>query len=497
MLVLNRSQISVSGQSRILYVNADGSEEFKSIQDAVKNAGSGDTVFVYRGVYNESVGIDRSVFLVGEDRDSTVINGQNTNFVVSMMTDGISISGFTIKSGLENVVGAGIRMVSSRNTLSNCRVEDTYLGVYLQYSTDNVISDNEIAGNDANGISLYFSSRNVFSGNSISGNSEGLYIFSSNNNTFSDNVISKNREGISLTYSGNNVFSGNTFMDNQDGGSIFYCNHNYFYHNNFLDAIKLESSSANIWNLGAEGNYWHDYTDQDVDHDGVGNRLYIIDANNRDNNPLMGMFSGFDVVLANNTYRITIISNSTVSDVRFEIGAETGNRILRFNVSGQGMTTGFSRVSIPTELMNYSLIVFGGQEEIVPTVLSISSSANVFLYFTYPQSSKTVAIISSQILDLYSDLLKKNADLQGELSGLNASYLWLLGNYTTFLDGYEQLLQDYQALNASYYQHITAYQESLQNFRNLTFMFEALTAVFIVTTVYLSKRLHVRSPKTV
>jgi parallel beta-helix repeat protein len=349
-----------------------------------------------------------------------------------------------------------------------------YEGISLYASPNNVVSDNIIVLSNIDGISLYFSNNNVFSGN----------------------IILNNHEGISLYRSSNNVFSGNTISNNQNGASIDYTsNRNTFSHNNFDDAVKMESGSTNIWNSGGEGNYWRNYNGTDSNGDGIGDKPFSIDSNNRDNAPLMGMFSNFNVVFTRETYQVTIISNSTVSSFGFEIGPETGNKIIRFNVAGEDGTVGFSRITIPTGLMNYSLIVFGEKEEIIPTELNKSSKTNVFLYFTYSHSNQTVAIISSNILNLYNELLEKHSKLSGDLYNLNVTYLDLLSNYTAFLDRYTQLQQDYLELNASYNLHLMDYSDVLQNFRSLMYIFAAATAVLIVSTVYISNRVHTRTIK--
>jgi CHASE3 domain sensor protein len=143
-------------------------------------------------------------------------------------------------------------------------------------------------------------------------------------------------------------------------------------------------------------------------------------------------------------------------------------------------------------MKNYSLIVFGdGEEEISSSLLDISTSTDMFLYLTYPisfRSTQTVAII-------YNDLLDQNLKLRADLSNLNGTYLDLLSNYTAFLDEYNQLQRNYTELNDSYSKHLATYQEILQNFRSLTYIFAALAAVFIATTVYLSRRLHSRPPE--
>jgi parallel beta-helix repeat protein len=79
-------------------------------------------------------------------------------------------------------------------------------------------------------------------------------------------------------------------------------NTNTIHHNNFVKntvQIYVKSSYGNIWDNGypSGGNYWSDYGGLDqfgglyqnvTGSDGIGDTLYMIDANNRDNYPLMG-----------------------------------------------------------------------------------------------------------------------------------------------------------------------------------------------------------------
>jgi hypothetical protein len=237
----------------------------------------------------------------------------------------------------------------------------------------------------------------------------------------------------------------------------------------------------------------------------------------------MGMFSDFSVIYQEETHHVTVISNSTVSEFEFEIGPETGNKIIRFNVTGKDGTVGFCRVRIPTELMNYSYIVMVDSEEIAPTFLGVSNATYAYLYFTYIQSSHAITIISSKMLYLYNELLDKDIMLQIDLYNLNATYHDLLSNYSAFLGNYCQLQEGYRELNDSYQEHLSnysiflgnycqlqegyrelndSYQEHLldysknvQNIRNLMYIFAATAAVFIVTTVYLSKNAHTSKTK--
>jgi len=261
------------------------------------------------------------------------------------------------------------------------------------------------------------------------------------------------------------------------------------------------SDSANVWDDGNEGNYWSDYTGQDLNRDGIGDPSYIINVNNKDNNPLMGKFSDFDINWKDKTHHATTISNSTISNLRFEVGRETGNKIISFSVAGEDGTVGFCRIMIPTELMNYPCIVLVDEEEIVPVILDVSNKTYARLYFTYVHISHTIAIISSKLLYLYNELLDQHGELQTDFHNLNSTYQELLNNYLALLGNYTQLLESYDTLNASYHQHLLDYLalqgnhtslllEHAQNIRNLTYVFITVTAIFIIAAVYLSTHAH-------
>jgi hypothetical protein len=61
----------VSGEgsfSTTLYVGGTGPGNYTSIQSAINDATSGDTVFVYSGTYYENIVIDVSINLIGENK---------------------------------------------------------------------------------------------------------------------------------------------------------------------------------------------------------------------------------------------------------------------------------------------------------------------------------------------------------------------------------------------------------------------------------------------
>jgi hypothetical protein len=142
--------------------------------------------------------------------------------------------------------------------------------------------------------------------------------------------------------------------------------------------------------------------------------------------------------------------------------------------------------------MTYPHIVLVDSEEIIPTVLNVSNEAYACLYFTYLHENHTITIISSKTLALYFELLDKYLQLQNDLYDLNETYYALSGNYNILLYNYTQLQVRFHDLNDSYLKHLLDYSEQMQNIRNLTYILVALTAIFIITTIYLSKRAYAR-----
>ena len=465
------SRFNVRAQSVTWTVDWNGSGDFTSIRDALnsKNVSSEDTIFVNKGIYNESVEINKSISLVGEDRDNTIINGDSEAAYVILINsiNNVSVQNFTIEKSGVKLTDSGIYIISSGSMVSHNKIIGISEGIIIVSSINNSISDNIILFNNDAGIYMLFSSSNTFLSNTISNNQRGISISGSRGNVFADNTISDNQEGVSTS-------SRSTI--------------NVFYHNNFVNNGVHASTDGflNYWNNYGEGNYWSNYTGQDSRHDGTGDLPYVIDVNNIDNKPLVGMFSGFNVVSANEIYQVDIVSNSTVSDFNFEIGVETGNKVITFSVSGEKGTVGFSRIAIPIALMNYSLVLVNG-EEIFPTPLDKSSSED-YLYFTYPHTKQIVTIISSMTFNLYEDLFAQFRDLQTNWNFLNLTYFGLLNSYGALLGNFSQLQQSYMALNASYQDHLSDHSQSLENVRSLMYIFAGTTAVFIVTTIYLSRR---------
>lgn len=338
---------------------------YSSIQQAINNASDGDSIFVSSGTYYERVVINKTVQLRGENPETTVIDGNGTQTILEITTHNVNITRFTVRNGDKGVhltSNADSSIVAESNMINNS------YGIFVR-SDNNQLTDNKIVDNKVSGIELYASC----GCSPVRGN------------TITKNKLLNNSYGI--------------WLRNSVEG--FIC------HNNFVNNTQqvLTSGSQTAWDNGypAGGNYWSDYAGNDTysglcqnltGSDGIGDSQYVIDDNNQDNHPLMGMLSAFNAIWEEQSHPVNVISNSTVSDFDFRVRYEPEiRREISFNVTGEDDTVGFCRVMIPTELMNHSYTVLVNGEEANTTLLDISNSTHAYLYFTYKLSTKHVLII--------------------------------------------------------------------------------------------------------
>jgi parallel beta-helix repeat protein len=202
--------------------------------------------------------------------------------------------------------------------------------------------------------------------------------------------------GVSLYGCSKNSISGNNITANGGGINLEDSSNNTIYHNNFIgNAFQVSSDgSSNTWDNGypSGGNYWSDYNGTDLysgqhqnvtGSDGVGDTPYVIDANNTDDYPLMGVFSDFNVAEG---VDVQVVSNSTISDFQFN-----GTALL-FDVSGVNGTTGFCNVRVPTVLLNGTLTVLVNAIQVQYNLLPSLNDNQSYLYFTYGHSTEQVTI---------------------------------------------------------------------------------------------------------
>jgi parallel beta-helix repeat protein len=216
---------TVEGTTR--YVNTTGSGgAYTSIQAAINAANPGETVYVYSGEYFEGITIGKKINLLGEDRNTTIINasglGKDT---IKITGSDVNVTGFTITKSSGSSGAAGILLENANNCLiTNNNVTDNYrIGVRLRYSDGNNISNNIIYDNYYYGMLLGYSSNNTINENIVSDNNRfGIDIaIDSDDNQVTGNIVdNKDENAISIWESDRNYVIGNTILSSEYGISL-------------------------------------------------------------------------------------------------------------------------------------------------------------------------------------------------------------------------------------------------------------------------------------
>ncbi len=336
LFVLSISSITafilVQAESEVIIVPND----YATIGAAVDNAAEGDTIYLKKGIYanNQTLFINRTLSIIGEDAATTIINGPGfsnwftsniafqisaDNFKISNVTIGncdisISVSGNGTEVSNTRMTGlsvSGSHSLISDNTLTGTlEIKGSYQTITRNFGdietegsfnmiTENIGqcdinlkgSVNNIEGNSFSRMYLKDGDSNTISNNSLSFLDVGTYGHNCSNNTVSGNrVIGPGLWGILMGAGSYNVFHDNliaNYTGSHDygiaiGGNPVVAEHNTFYRNILINNNKHVSANweilgaGNYWDNGKEGNYWDDYTGTDSNGDGIGDVPYTV-----------------------------------------------------------------------------------------------------------------------------------------------------------------------------------------------------------------------------
>jgi parallel beta-helix repeat protein len=188
-------------QARTWIVDDDEPADFHTIHEAISAANQGDTIYVRSGIYYERVTIDKPLSLIGENRSTTIIDGNGTIYACIQTTPysvhDVCISGFTIRNGYWGIY---IDQNSQANNIDDNIVTDNQCGIFLFRSDSNIITNN-VATNNDEGITIGFSTGNTLVNNTMSSNKYGLYIYGDDLSHFIHNIDPSNKiDGKSVYY---------------------------------------------------------------------------------------------------------------------------------------------------------------------------------------------------------------------------------------------------------------------------------------------------------
>jgi len=211
---------------------------FDKIQEAVNAVPENGVVNVYSGTYHETVVINKTINLVGEDKYTTIIDGGDSEIIVTIKSNSSSIRNFTIHHNgstqkIQNQTGICVPPNCWGNEISsNIIMNNSNYGILIQDSCRTYIHNNIIQFN-GEGICIIKKTTGLF---------ENYIVITCQNIIYHNKIISNENYGIYLEATINNEILNNTFMNN--GGSYKPLN--------FKNDAFFKLSKYNTW----DGNYW-------------------------------------------------------------------------------------------------------------------------------------------------------------------------------------------------------------------------------------------------
>ena len=214
-------------------------DDYTTIQEAIDSAFDEDIIFVKSGTHIGSVVINKSITIVGEDKEETIILGDWSlnGTVVLVQHDGVVVKNLTMKAVYNSgPSGRGVHLLH----VKNCQVTNCFfqcgIGVWLYGANNNIVKNNQISGSGSGvsmpgnaGIKLQYSTNNIISENTVDGykNGYGIFFDYSSKNDLVKNQISNNYYEVLIKDSNNNSIrennistSINIFMNPTDQGML-------------------------------------------------------------------------------------------------------------------------------------------------------------------------------------------------------------------------------------------------------------------------------------
>jgi len=261
----------VNNEQNTFYVDDDGgSGVCASIREGILNAGNGDTIFVYSGMYYENVLMWKSIKLTGEEKNTTIIDGNYKGSVIDIKSDNVVVRGFTLKNIKDYYLFEGeYGCIKINPNINNVLVTDNIItpgaledhmygeGILIRSADNNIIQNNIIFYDKhvgtAVGVKIVYNAHyNTIYNNEIYGGHSAVSIYpmagsSCNNNIIESNYFHNLNIGVSImdSSSGTKVISNNINNCGMCGVSLLNAD------DNLIDNNTIAHSETGVCLSGA------------------------------------------------------------------------------------------------------------------------------------------------------------------------------------------------------------------------------------------------------
>lgn len=378
-------------------------DNYTTIQEAINAASPGDIIKVHDGPYYENIFINKTISLIGEKTETTIIDGSKSNvtfgptvYVYGEDAKGVRICNFTIQGSnawgiyillnatvnvenniITNNSGGIVADVSNNNTfINNTIIDNKFEGILFFESSENIMANNTINGNAYNfGILRSYFNHSIDASNLINGkpiyylkNQNDLFVNSDNfpdigylalvncrNITVENLNLTNNINGLLLVESENLTIRNNIFKNNSRGIDIINSLNNTLQSNNITNSTSLGISlinspnnkfrennlAGNQINFKVEGESLSDFT-QDID---VSNTVdgkvmrYLMNCANLIANP--STFSNTGYLAFVNCYNITA-EDFSLENNELLVAFTLNSSIVENTITGGGIDIAYS-----------------------------------------------------------------------------------------------------------------------------------------------------------
>jgi len=266
---------------------------YTTIAAAITNASPGNTILVDSGLYRESVKVNASITLRGNDTGSgnPLIDAMQGDSAIWIAATSVTVDRFRVTNTTFNTTawrGGGVAVMADSALVTNITAyNNSAPGIFMSTVRYTTVADSSAYNNTWCGFNGYFANystvRNVTS--YTNGGSGITFSYSTGNFISSSTVRDNNDYGVDLYNSTGSTVTNSSILQNTAGGidlegafgnTIF---DNYFNNTHNI----LNATLANTWNTTKTsgtsihggsyigGNFWSDYNGTDTDGDGIGN----------------------------------------------------------------------------------------------------------------------------------------------------------------------------------------------------------------------------------
>src|SRR5690554_6811466 len=218
------------------------SSSVRDLQSVFDEAESGDTLFL-KGLFKVSLlKVSKPLFIIGKDAEFVSKDGDE---ILVIASDNVLVKNIVFKDVKASFLKdrAAIRLLEVQQVqVDNNQFINTFFGVYVQNSSNCIISNNSFQGkagdevHAGNAIHIWKAERIEVINNVAEGHRDGIYFEFVDQSFISGNVSKNNmRYGLHFMFSNYDIYENNQFENNGSGVAVMFSKHIRMLNNTFKE----------------------------------------------------------------------------------------------------------------------------------------------------------------------------------------------------------------------------------------------------------------------